>query len=229
MLLSSLACAAGLRLPASGQPTTWSRRAACALPFALPLAAVAGKPLPASHAHSCGTAVSMCEAANRRCVALRRWSGPRAGAVPGHAHRVLLLARPRPLPRGVGVRRCAEGRAGQSSGGGDSARRGPRTSGSVEARHGAVRDVRGEQRRGQGDLLVPVRAFFEPPPPPPPPPSTGADTRSPGAKPTPHPRRESEKIIHFRSERPAEPVWDGEGRWGRARVAFRVTVGCGLG
>ena len=50
MLLSSLAGAAGLRLPASGQPKTWSRRAACALPFALPLAAVAGKPLPASHA-----------------------------------------------------------------------------------------------------------------------------------------------------------------------------------
>ena len=52
-------------------------------------------------------------------------------------------------------------------------------------------------------------SFEPPPPPPPPPPSTGADTRSPGANPTPNPRRENEKIIHFRSERPAEPVWDG--------------------
>ena len=60
-------------------------------------------------------------------------------------------------------------------------------------------------------------------------PSTGADTRSPGTNLNPHPRRENEKIIHFRSERPAEPVWDGEARRGRVRVAFRVTVGCGLG
>ena len=57
VLLSSLALAAGLRLPpaASGQHTTWSRRAVCALPFVLPLAATAATastPLSASRAFS---------------------------------------------------------------------------------------------------------------------------------------------------------------------------------
>ena len=56
VLLSSLALAAGLRLPpaASGQHTTWSRRAVCALPFVLPLAATAAvsTPLTASRQFS---------------------------------------------------------------------------------------------------------------------------------------------------------------------------------
>ena len=67
VLLSSLAWADGLRLPhaASGQPTTWSRRAACALPFVLPLAATASAPLSASRAFSVREYVLDLKAARR--------------------------------------------------------------------------------------------------------------------------------------------------------------------
>ena len=66
LLVSSLASATGLRLPPnSGQHTTWSRRAACALPFALPLAATAGTPLSASRAFSVREYVLDLKAARR--------------------------------------------------------------------------------------------------------------------------------------------------------------------
>ena len=69
VLLSSLAFATGLRLPtaASGQPNTWSRRAACcALPLAvLPLAATAATPLSASRVFSVREYVLDLKAARR--------------------------------------------------------------------------------------------------------------------------------------------------------------------
>jgi hypothetical protein len=69
LLWSSLAFATGLRLPtaASGQPNTWSRRAACcALPLAvLPLAATAATPLSASRAFSVREYVLDLKAARR--------------------------------------------------------------------------------------------------------------------------------------------------------------------
>jgi hypothetical protein len=67
LFLSSLALATGLRLPtaASGQPTTWSRRAACALPFVLPLAATASTPLSASRSFSVREYVLDLKAARR--------------------------------------------------------------------------------------------------------------------------------------------------------------------
>ena len=69
LLVSSLAFATGLRLPtaASGQPNTWSRRAACcALPLAvLPLAATAATPLSASRVFSVREYVLDLKAARR--------------------------------------------------------------------------------------------------------------------------------------------------------------------
>ena len=70
VLLSSLAWAAGLRLPpaASGLHTTWSRRAVCTLPFVLPLAATAATastPLSASRAFSVREYVLDLKAARR--------------------------------------------------------------------------------------------------------------------------------------------------------------------
>ena len=67
VLLSSLAWAAGLRLPpaASGLHTTWSRRAVCTLPFVLPLAATASTPLSASRAFSVREYVLDLKAARR--------------------------------------------------------------------------------------------------------------------------------------------------------------------
>merc|ERR1719310_223617 len=69
LLVSSLAFATGLRLPtaASGQPNTWSRRAACcALPLAvLPLAATTATPLSASRVFSVREYVLDLKAARR--------------------------------------------------------------------------------------------------------------------------------------------------------------------